>query len=55
MLIPALLVLGSRYGATGAAGGFLIAACAFALTWAAILLRLRRDPKLVAPAPRPAA
>ena len=55
VLIPALLVLGSRYGATGAAGGFLIAACAFALTWAVILLRLRRDPKLVAPAPGPAA
>ena len=55
VLIPALLVLGSRYGATGAAGGFLIAACAFALTWAVLLVRLRRDPRLLAPAPRPAA
>jgi O-antigen/teichoic acid export membrane protein len=51
VLIPALLVLGASYGATGAAGGFLIAACAFALTWAVLLLRLRRDPRLVAPAP----
>ena len=51
VLVPALLVLGSRYGATGAAGGFLIAAGAFALTWAVILLRLRRDPSLVAPEP----
>jgi O-antigen/teichoic acid export membrane protein len=51
VLIPALLVLGARYGATGAAGGFLIAACAFALTWAVLLLRLRRDPRPVAPAP----
>ena len=55
VLIPALLVLGSRYGATGAAGGFLSAACAFALTWAVLLVRLRRDPRLLAPAPRPAA
>jgi O-antigen/teichoic acid export membrane protein len=55
VLVPALLVLGSRYGATGAAGGFLIAACAFAATWGVILLRLRRDPRLVAPAPPGAA
>jgi O-antigen/teichoic acid export membrane protein len=51
VLVPALLVLGSRYGATGAAGGFLIAAGAFALSWAVILVRLRRDPSLVAPEP----
>jgi O-antigen/teichoic acid export membrane protein len=55
VLVPALLVLGSRYGATGAAGGFLVAACAFALTWGVILVRLRRDPTLTAPAPGPAA
>jgi O-antigen/teichoic acid export membrane protein len=55
VLIPALLVLGSSYGATGAAGGFLIAACAFALTWGVILIRLRRDPRLAAPEPGPAA
>ena len=51
VLVPALLVLGSRYGATGAAGGFLIAAGAFALSWAVILVRLRRDPSLGAPEP----
>jgi O-antigen/teichoic acid export membrane protein len=46
VLVPALLVLGSRYGATGAAGGFLVAACALAVTWVVILLRLRHDPDL---------
>src|SRR5919108_6353725 len=44
VLIPSLLVLGALYGATGAAGGFLIAACAFAAVWAVLLVRLRREP-----------
>jgi O-antigen/teichoic acid export membrane protein len=43
VLVPTLLVLGAAYGATGAAGAFLIAACAFAATWTAILYRLRRE------------
>jgi O-antigen/teichoic acid export membrane protein len=49
VLVPALLVLGAAYGATGAGGAFLIAAVAFAACWTAILVRLRREP------PRPAA
>jgi O-antigen/teichoic acid export membrane protein len=43
VLVPTLLALGAAYGATGAAGAFLIAACAFAATWTAILYRLRRE------------
>jgi len=56
VLVPTLLVLGARYGATGAAGGFLAAACALALTWGLILLRVRRDPELgpIGPAEIPA-
>jgi O-antigen/teichoic acid export membrane protein len=54
VLIPSLLVLGSLYGATGAAGGFLIAACAFAAVWTVLLVRLRREPRL-GPNPAPAA
>jgi hypothetical protein len=53
VLIPSLLVLGSLYGATGAAGGFLIAACAFAAVWTVLLVRLRREPR-PGPQPRPA-
>src|SRR5437763_331554 len=45
VLIPSLLVLGALYGATGAAGGFLIAACAFAGVWTVLLVRLRREPR----------
>src|SRR5205085_4873466 len=52
VLIPSLLVLGSLYGATGAAGGFLVAACAFAGVWVVLLVRLRREPRAGAkPAP----
>jgi O-antigen/teichoic acid export membrane protein len=43
VLVPALLALGAAYGATGAAGAFVIAACVFAATWTAILYRLRRE------------
>jgi O-antigen/teichoic acid export membrane protein len=43
VLVPALLVLGAAYGATGAAGAFVIAGFAFAATWTAILYRLRRE------------
>jgi O-antigen/teichoic acid export membrane protein len=53
VLIPSLLVLGSLYGATGAAGGFLIASCAFAAVWTVLLVRLRREPR-PGPRPRPA-
>jgi O-antigen/teichoic acid export membrane protein len=53
VLIPVLLVLGSRYGATGAAGAVLVSTVAFALTWVLILLRLRREPLPRAPFPQP--
>ena len=53
VLIPSLLVFGSLYGATGAAAGFLIAACAFAAVWTVLLVRLRREPR-PGPRPRPA-
>jgi O-antigen/teichoic acid export membrane protein len=43
VLVPALLVLGAAYGATGAAGAFVIAAVAFALAWIALTVKLRRE------------
>jgi O-antigen/teichoic acid export membrane protein len=43
VLVPALLVLGAAYGATGAAAAFLVAAGAFASIWIVLLFRLRRD------------
>ena len=43
VLIPALLVLGAAYGATGGAGAFVIAACVFAAVWTVIAHRLRRE------------
>jgi O-antigen/teichoic acid export membrane protein len=44
VLLPALVVLGSRWGATGAAVAVLISAVAFACVWTVLLLRLRREP-----------
>jgi O-antigen/teichoic acid export membrane protein len=41
VLVPAVLILGSLYGATGAAGGVLAGAVALALFWTAGLARLR--------------
>jgi O-antigen/teichoic acid export membrane protein len=41
VLVPAMLVLGARYGATGAAGGVLAGAAALGLFWAVALVRLR--------------
>jgi O-antigen/teichoic acid export membrane protein len=43
VLVPALLILGSAYGATGGAGAFVIAACVFAAVWTGIVYRLRRE------------
>ena len=43
VLVPLLIVLGSRYGATGGAGAFVIAACVFAAVWTGIVYRLRRE------------
>jgi O-antigen/teichoic acid export membrane protein len=44
VLIPALLVLGGAYGATGAAGAFLIGSITFAGVWTVLLVRLRKQP-----------
>ena len=44
VLLPLLLVFGSVWGATGAAVAMLAATIAFGLTWAILLVRLRREP-----------
>ncbi|HSP71864.1 MAG TPA: oligosaccharide flippase family protein [Gaiellaceae bacterium] len=44
VLVPAVLVLGHRWGATGAAGGVLAGSVAFALLWSVLLVRLRGQP-----------
>ena len=49
VLVPALLALGSAYGATGAAAAFLIAAAAFASVWIVLLFRLRRHRRTAGP------
>jgi hypothetical protein len=41
VLVPAVLVLGSLYGATGAAGGVLAGAATLGLFWVVGLLQLR--------------
>ena len=43
VLVPAVLILGARYGATGAAGGVLAGAVALGLYWIGGLARLRRS------------
>ncbi len=44
VLLPLLLLLGARWGATGGAVAMLVASIAFAATWAVLLGRLRREP-----------
>lgn len=52
VLVPLLLWLGSRWGATGAAGAVLASTVVFALVWIALLVRLRKEPlRRVDPAP----
>ena len=43
VLVPALLVLGTIWGATGAAGAVLAGTVAFSLTWTLLVFRLRRE------------
>jgi O-antigen/teichoic acid export membrane protein len=43
VMLPAVVVLGSRYGATGAAVGVLASAIAFALDWAVVFLRTHAE------------
>ena len=44
VLLPLVVVLGARWDATGAAVAYLVATCAFALTWLVLLNRLRGRP-----------
>jgi O-antigen/teichoic acid export membrane protein len=43
VLVPAVLLLADRYGATGAAGGVLAGAVALGLFWLVALLRMERS------------
>jgi O-antigen/teichoic acid export membrane protein len=43
VLLPALLVLGAEFGATGAAAAYVVASFAFAAAWTVLILRLSRD------------
>jgi O-antigen/teichoic acid export membrane protein len=43
VLLPLVLLLGDRWGATGAAAAVLIATVAFAGAWSVLLFRLRRE------------
>jgi hypothetical protein len=43
VLVPAVLLLADRYGATGAAGGVLAGALALGLFWLVALLRMERS------------
>jgi O-antigen/teichoic acid export membrane protein len=44
VLIPLVVVLGSVWGATGAAGAVLASTVAFIVFWTALFLRIRREP-----------
>ena len=43
VFVPALVVLASAWGATGAAGAVLLATAAFVLTWTVMAVRLRHE------------
>jgi O-antigen/teichoic acid export membrane protein len=53
VLIPTLLVLGAKHGATGAAAAVVIAAAVGALTWSVLLFRVRREHLAPETAPQP--
>jgi O-antigen/teichoic acid export membrane protein len=44
VMLPLIIVFGKEWGATGAGAAVLVSSVAFALTWGAILLWLRRRP-----------
>ncbi|HWN22512.1 MAG TPA: lipopolysaccharide biosynthesis protein [Gaiellaceae bacterium] len=44
LLLPLVVVLGLRWGATGAAVALLVSSLVYALTWAFLYLRISRDP-----------
>ena len=43
VMLPLIVVFGKEWGVTGAGAAVLVSTVAFAATWAAILVRLRRD------------
>jgi O-antigen/teichoic acid export membrane protein len=49
VVLPLVVVLGARWGATGAAFAMLAGACVFALVWAAIFVRIRPEDIQVVP------
>jgi len=52
VMLPLIVVLGDRWGVTGAGAAILVSSVAFALAWGVILLRLRRS-GFSAPSPAP--
>jgi len=44
VLLPSIVVFGKLWGVTGAGAAVLASSCAFALVWAVLVLRLRRQP-----------
>jgi O-antigen/teichoic acid export membrane protein len=54
VLVPLVAVLGSEWGATGAAGAVLASSVAFCAYWTLLYLRIRREPDLRITPPSPA-
>jgi O-antigen/teichoic acid export membrane protein len=52
VMLPLIVILGDRWGVTGAGAAVLVSSVAFALAWGVILLRLRRT-GFSAPSPAP--
>src|SRR5205823_11105171 len=45
VVLPLVVVLGAKWGATGAAGAILAGMCVFAATWAVFFVRIKPDRK----------
>jgi O-antigen/teichoic acid export membrane protein len=54
VFIPLVIVLGSIWEAAGAAGAVLGSTIVFVAVWAVLLVRIRREPRPVVPAAKPA-
>jgi O-antigen/teichoic acid export membrane protein len=54
VLVPLVLLLGARWGATGAAVAVLVSTIVFAAHWTVLFLRLRREPHVTLGPPREA-
>ncbi|HET7572824.1 MAG TPA: lipopolysaccharide biosynthesis protein [Gaiellaceae bacterium] len=53
LLLPLAVLLGIRWGATGAATAVLVSSVGFAASWAVLYGRIRRDPQAPSRLPRP--